>query len=261
MFNNIAPVTKNLIIINVMVYVFVLIGMQTGIDYNNYLASNYVMTPNFQPYQIVTHMFAHDEHNLLHIFFNMFLLASFGSILERMWGAKRFFIFYVASGLGAYALYNGIGVYQMLTLKQELLSQNLPVDTLKYSLSEITSREINQAVNSQYTNNKDLLLFFNNESVQQYWSYLHSKMLGASGAVFGVLAAFMILFPNTQLQLLFPPIPIKAKYLIGGYLVYEIYNGLYNHSSDIAHWAHVGGAIVGIAYVLYDRKFNKKNFY
>lgn len=235
--------------------------MQTGIDYNNYLASNYVMTPNFQPYQIVTHMFAHDERNLLHIFFNMFLLASFGSILERMWGAKRFFIFYVISGFGAYALYNGIGVYQMLTLKQELLAQNLPVDALKYNLSNITLQDLQQAYNANSFANKDIVLALQNETVFHYWEYLHSKMLGASGAVFGVLAAFMILFPNTQLQLLFPPIPVKAKYLIGGYIVYEIYNGLYNHSSNIAHWAHVGGAVVGIAYVLYDRKFNKKNFY
>jgi membrane associated rhomboid family serine protease len=179
----------------------------------------------------------------------MFLLIMFGSHLERIWGAKRFFIFYIASGLGAFALYNGIGVYQLMQAKSALISMNVD--------PSIFLEQIQKADNYN--------IIFNDPAVDNYaTSYQNlskSSMVGASGALFGILAGFALLFPNTELMLLFPPIPIKAKYLIGAYLLFEIYMSFSAVNSDVAHLAHVGGAIVGIIIVLIWRKRDRSNFW
>jgi len=248
-FSNLPQVTKNILILNILFYVGSLILSSKGIDATHLLGAHYVNSPLFKPYQIVTHMFMHDLSSPFHIFFNMFLLVMFGAHLERVWGNKRFFIFYIAAGLGAFALYNGIGVYQLMQAKSELY--RLGVDPNMFT------EQIQKADNYN--------LIFNNPKIDGpakiYQSMSKSVMVGASGALFGLLAGFALLFPNTELMLLFPPIPIKAKYLIGAYLLFEIYSSIAQQNDQIAHLAHVGGAIVGIVLVLIWRKTDRSNFY
>ncbi len=250
MFNNIPPVTKNLLLINIVVYLVCIVTAQQGneIIYNS-LAAHYINTPLFEPYQIVTHMFTHSIDSITHIFFNMFLLVSFGSHLERIWGAKRYFIFYISCGVGAYLMYNGIGAYQFYQLQNELVADG-------YEVVKVNEYFWGTNVKELYLNSADSQLILNN-----YQRLGSSSMVGASGAIFGLLAAFGVLFPNTQLMLLFPPIPIRAKYLIGAYLLYEVYNSIKMPADNIAHLAHVGGAIVGIIFVLVWRKTDRKHFY
>lgn len=243
MFNNIPPVTKNILLINVIMFLATMMLGGQGIDLYRYLSGRYIGTVFFEPYQIVTHMFMHG--GMFHIFFNMFALVMFGGHLERIWGPKRYFIFYIASGLGAFVLYNGIGAWEIMQIKEQLTS-------FGYNLPELNGKIIE---GSSFLINPE-----HKELINSYVEFNHSKLVGASGAVFGLLAAFAILFPNTELMLLFPPIPIKAKYLIGGYIAFEVYNSIYNSGDTIAHLAHVGGAIVGAILVLYWRK-KGKNFW
>lgn len=247
--NNIPPVTKNLLLLNVMLYIVSMILAQNGFDLGQYLGAHYFNSALFQPYQVITHMFMHSIHSIMHILFNMLLLVMFGAHLERLWGPKRFFIFYLASGLGAFFLYNSIGVWELMELKNTLYSMGYDLDVLNHKITNGYLEEI------------EIMQPYHREPLQRYYELTISSMVGASGALFGVLAGFAVLFPNTQLMLLFPPIPIKAKYLIGAYLLFEIYSSISGPKDNIAHLAHVGGAIVGIALVLYWRKTDKKNFY
>lgn len=250
MFNNIPPVTKNLLLLNVIIFIALLVGVQTGNEsLPFYVSTHYFNSPMFEPYQIVTHMFVHSMTDPFHIIFNMLLLVMFGGHLERIWGAKRYFIFYFASGVGALVLYNSIGMIEIYNIQKQLTSDGYNIETLNYLISSQSSEPL--TYHSEIS--KDL--------IESYLKLCYSSMAGASGAIFGLLAGFAILFPNTQLMLLFPPIPVKAKWLIGGYLAFEIYSSIYRSNDSIAHLAHVGGAIVGIIMVLYWRKFDKSNFY
>ncbi len=248
MFNNIPPVTKNLLLINITLYVVSMVLLNSGIDLFNLLSGRYFNSVFFEPYQVVSHMFMHSNTDFFHVLFNMFALFMFGSHLERLWGAKRFFIFYVASGLGAFILYNSIGVWQIMELKQQLIG-------LGYDMSEIKVRLL------EGQPDKIKVIGDTLPTLQAYADFNWSRLVGASGAIFGLLAGFAILFPNTELRLLFPPIPVKAKYLIGAYIAFEIYSSIYNSNDQIAHLAHVGGAIVGAALVLYWRRADRSNFY
>ncbi len=251
MFNNIPVVTKNILIINILVYVVMMVGINMGHEMLPfYLSAHYFNAPTFEPYQIVTHMFTHSSTSIFHILFNMLMLVMFGSHLERIWGAKRYFIFYFACGIGALVLYNSIGMVQIHQLKQLLIADGYNINIINEYIwgGSVNKLPINSA------NSQDLY--------NQYSALTFSSMAGASGAVFGLLAAFAVLFPNTELMLMFPPIPIKAKFLIGGYLAYEVYMSFFSSRIDnIAHLAHVGGAVVGIILVLYWRKRDRHNFY
>lgn len=177
------------------------------------LAMHYPASDYFRPWQIITYMFMHA--NIQHIFFNMFGLFMFGEILERVWGTKRFTEYYFMTGFGALALHT--------------LVQALQIYSLTGSIAP-----------------PDLLVMPGSEA----WQIINTPVLGASGAVFGVLTAFALLFPNTDLYLMFVPIPIKAKYVIGGYVALEIFWGVSNSPSDnVAHFAHLGGALVGFIIV------------
>ena len=250
MFNNIPVVTKNLLLINIVVYILcIVMASQGNIGLYNFLSARYINTPLFEPYQMITHMFTHDINGIRHIFFNMLMLVMFGSHLERIWGAKRYFIFYIASGLGAYLLYNSIGAYQFYQLQQELIADG-------YEIAKVNEYFWGTNISDLTLNSVDSQMILEN-----YRDLGYSKMVGASGAIFGLLAALGVLFPNTQLMLIFPPIPIRAKYLIGGYLLYEVYNSVTMPADNVAHLAHVGGAIVGIILVLIWRKTDRNHFY
>ena len=249
MFNNIPIVTKNILIINVLVYIVCLVSESQGGHLSGHLAAHYINSPLFEPYQIVSHMFAHDLRDVSHILFNMLLLVFLGSHLEHFFGTKKFFIFYFVSGIGAFLIYNLGGMIELNSLKNELYSQGYNVEVLNYKIAQFDFSSI------YYMENQP------ESTLNNYVTLSISSAVGASGALFGILAAFMFLFPNTELQLLFIPIPIKAKYLIGAYIAFEVYNAFYKTNDSIAHLAHVGGAITGFLIVLYWRKFDKQNFY
>ena len=257
MLNNIPPITKNLLLINVTLYIVSQILLTRGIDLFHTLSAHYLNSIFFEPYQVVTHMFMHSAGSIGHIFFNMFALVVFGSHLERIWGAKRYFIVYIVSGLGAYLLYNAIGAYELYQVKNDILNSTTLQDGGLQNLAEFHARMIDLNDVGRMFDSTELgypLGTYNDLNI--------TSMLGASGAIFGLLAAFAILFPNTELYLLFIPFPVKAKYLIGGYVAFEVFNSFqYGTGGTVAHLAHVGGAIIGAAFVLYWRKFDKKNFY
>jgi len=268
MLKNLPPVTLNLLLINILVFVVSLVLSQNGTDMADLLGAHYFNSINFQPYQVVSHMFMHSLTDPFHIIFNMMLLVIFGGHLERLWGAKRYFIFYIACGFGALTLYSSIGVYEIIQVKEQITSSGLDLGLIN---SAIQNGHIFPLMDSNYF---DQLLYQNieqgylqsevlqqSDAIYRYMELNVNSMAGASGALFGVMAAFMLLFPNTELYLMFIPIPIKAKYLIGGYLAFEVYNSLNTPHDNIAHLAHVGGAIVGIFLVLIRRKTDRKNFW
>lgn len=236
MINNLPQVTKNLLILNILFYVASLILESQDIRLIDKFGAHYVNSPYFEPYQVVTHFFMHG--GFLHLFFNMWIFVMLGGYLERIWGPKRFFLFYIISAFGAFALFNVIGVYEIETLKAEIISNGQSIR----SINELTA----------YTAN---------ETVNDYLAMINTPMVGASGAIFGVMAAFAILFPNTEFRLYFA-IPVKAKYLVGAYFIFELYLSYLNESGDsTAHLAHVGGAIAGAILVLIWRKKDRNNFW
>jgi membrane associated rhomboid family serine protease len=234
--SDIPPVVKNLVIINVLMFLakFALDGA-FGIDLDRVLGLFFFKSTQFQPFQIVTHMFMHGS--VMHLAFNMFALWMFGRIIESVWGAKRFFIYYFATGLGAAFL-------QMLVtyIRFTVMSSKLPQES------------VDMVINEGY----QILM-----NGQNYSNPLLGKLnlltnivtIGASGAVFGVVLAFGMLFPNTQLMLLFPPIPIKAKYAAVLMLALGV---MLDFRGNVAHFAHLGGMIFGYILIKYwNKKGNK----
>jgi membrane associated rhomboid family serine protease len=198
--------------------------------------------------------------DIMHILMNMYLFVMLGTFLERLWGPKRFFIFYIASALGAFTLYNIIGVYQIFELKQSL-NTFLDVNILDNLInSSYSSLDLEKNINVYLSNlpNQNLIDI---NAISHYINYSNTPLIGASGAVFGILAAFAILFPNTEFMLYFA-IPVKAKFLVGAYFLWELYKSFNGTPGDnVAHLAHVGGAIVGAIIILIWRKTDKKHFW
>ena len=255
MLNNIPQVTRNLLLLNILVFILTLILGSKGIDLNQLLSTHAIGSPLFKPYQVVTYMFAHAD--FLHILMNMWLFVMLGGYLERLWGPKRFFIFFLLCGFGAFLLQNAMSAYQLFDLKAKISASGIDISTINYYISNSTSIqesliEINDMGN--FTQSQASLIL-------EYIMLSNASMLGASGAVFGVLAAFAILFPNQEFLLYFA-IPVKAKFLVGGYIIYEIYQSFQHNPNDqVAHLAHIGGAIAGALIVLYWRKKDRTNFY
>ena len=218
------PLVKNLIIINVLVWIAQLtMDKQFGITEK--LMMYPIQHPSFQPYQIATHMFAHAPFPALyHILFNMFGLWMFGRILENVWGPKRFLLFYLACGVGAAALHLGIQYYRWEEA-EALMAAGRATEAIKLASSI-------------------------------------GPALGASGAIMGIFAAFGYLFPNTELYIMFIPVPVKAKWAVLGLAAIDLFGGVANLSGDnVAHFAHLGGAITGFILVLIWNKSNRKRFY
>lgn len=244
--NNLPHVTRNLLLINILFFIVTFAFSIQHIDLIAILGAHYVNSPLFQPYQIATHFFMHSQESIFHLVFNMFGLVMFGSILEKVWGPKRFLLFYMSCAIGAYAFYNAIGAYDIWKMKNELLQ-------LGYSTAELNNYLMNEV--SFNVQNSDIPL------ISEYMIKCATPMVGASGAIFGIMAGFAFLFPNTELMLLFFPMPIKAKYLIGGYFLIELYFSFQQVQGDnVAHLAHVGGAVVGFLFVLFWKK-NRNSFY
>lgn len=232
------PVVKNLIIINIVMFVALFVSEQfLKLDLNRILGLYYFQSPLFQPWQVVTHMFMHGS--ITHIFFNMWALWMFGQTLERVWGSKRFLVYFLATGLGA-------AFFHELVMYIELAPQ-LAEFRAFYHVDGLTMARLNESFSS----------------TSQFHSLIRSVLIptvGASGAVFGLLLAFGMLFPNTPLYIMFVPIPIKAKWLVIGYGALELYLGITQPGSNIAHFAHLGGMIFGYILIKYWNK-TRKTFY
>jgi membrane associated rhomboid family serine protease len=256
--NNIPPVTKNILILNILFFFLTLVLEGQGLELEKILGAFYVNSPLFQPFQMATHFFMHG--GFMHIFMNMWLLLMMGSYLEKLWGPKKYFVFYLISALGAFALFNGIGVYKIYELKASLggfIDTNAIDQIIKISgsVQEAFSRT------NEYLNTLPAGSSVNTEHLATYIMKCNTTIVGASGAIFGIMAAFGILFPNTEFYV-YGAIPVKAKFLIGGYFLLELYLSFKGSSGDgIAHLAHVGGAIAGAIMILYWRKTDKQNFW
>jgi membrane associated rhomboid family serine protease len=234
-FSGLPPVVKNLILLNVLMWLIDLVAQNVfGIQLTMLLGMYFPKSEQFMPLQIVTHMFMHGS--FLHLFFNMYALYIFGLVLERTWGPKRFFIYYMVSGLGAVLVHETVILIQY----QKLMSTISP-DQLQIVLNEGTAYFREGKV-------------FTDLTMQNVQLILNTPTVGASGAVFGILLAFGVLFPNTQLMLLIPPIPIRAKYFVMIYGGIELYLAFTQPGSNIAHAAHLGGMIFGYILIRYWRK-------
>ena len=240
MFGNIPPVVKNLIIVNVLLLIATFILEQAGINLYTYLGLFFPASENFMLHQIFTHMFMHG--GLTHIFFNMFALWMFGRVLESVWGAKRFLTYYLVTGIGAAVLHTLVNYFEYRSVISELTTEQIAY--------------VKEVGTNIWTEGKN----FTDPQLSKLNMILNTPTVGASGAVFGILLGFGMLFPNTQLMLLFPPIPIKAKYFVIGYGVLELYLGFSQPGSNVAHFAHIGGMIFGFIMIKYWNK-SRNNFY
>ncbi|MEZ7497182.1 rhomboid family intramembrane serine protease [Flavobacterium sp. Arc3] len=237
---NVTETVKQLIIINVLFFVGTLV---VGDQAYKMLAMFFPENNGFQIWQPITHMFMHG--GFMHIFFNMFALYSFGSALESFWGSKKFIFFYISCGLGAALLHTGINYYYFNDAINTLAANGFPKAEVLQILNE-------GKINTQW---QELL------TASQYKNFISAFMgtvVGASGAIYGVIVAFAFMFPNAELALMFIPVPIKAKYFVPGLVLVDLYLGVSGQSifggGGIAHFAHVGGALFGFLIMWYWKK-------
>jgi membrane associated rhomboid family serine protease len=268
-FQILPPIIKNLLIINALVFLayhpFAPSESSTTIE--NLFALHTWQSPLFKPWQLITHLFLHGSWD--HIFFNMFALWMFGSILENLWGPKRFLTFYFICGLGA-ALSHMVALYfgsEHLINDYTVLAQHFNVDNFANFYSKENLGNVYQGASNilqQWRAAPDNQLAAEQAShlaVQFVRDTLNEPTLGASGAVFGCLAAFGYLFPNTYIYLYFL-FPIKAKWFVLFYAAYELFATVQNSAGDnVAHVAHLGGALFGFLLVYFWNKTNKRTFY
>jgi len=269
--SSVPPVVKNIIIINVLM----LLGtyfLQNIYDFTSHFALYYPASDYFKPHQFITHMFMHG--GLTHLFFNMFALWMFGRVLESIWGSKRFLFYYFFTGIGAAALHTFVNYLEISPMQHayQLYISNPSPDAFIKFIDEYSGFfhdyypgfeiKIQNFITSWQQDPSNIN--FLNETDDFIHQAIEARMniptVGASGAVFGVLLAFGMLFPNTELMLLFPPVPIKAKWFVLGYGAIELYLGLTQPGSNIAHFAHLGGMLFGFILIKYWNK-SKKTFY
>jgi|TARA_B110000090_G_scaffold43610_1_gene48846 membrane associated rhomboid family serine protease len=233
----ITETVKHLLIINV---IFFVASISLGDLFYDLFALHYPSNPKFKIWQPLTHMFMHGD--IGHIFFNMFGLYMFGTPIEQMWGRKKFIFFYLSTGFGAAAFQLLLYYFQVNQVSNILLAEGLTssqistffqTSDLSYSMVERIGRE----------------------KLLSGLSTFNSVMVGASGALYGILVAFAFLFPNARLMLLFPPIPVKAKILVPILILSDLFFGFTSYSiGPIAHFAHVGGAVTGLVMLWYWKK-------
>lgn len=266
---NISETVKQLLIINIIFY----IGSQiVGPPAYDILALHFPQNPDFQFWQPLTYMFMHSEFargtGIFHILFNMFALVSFGSLLERIWGAKKFLFFYISCGLGAAALHLAVNYFEIQYLLQHVSYMDLSNDTV-HRLLNIPYTDSDAYVNSALRILQDAgkLNVLDEGGMQYFYDAAVINQIptvGASGAIYGLMVAFAFLAPNAELMMMFIPIPIKAKYFVPGILVLDLFLGLRGQSifgsgGGIAHFAHIGGALVGFIMMYYWSKNSFNN--
>ena len=215
---NMPAMTKNLLVINVLAYLATWVLQRSGVDLNALLGLHFFMASDFRVYQFLTYMFLHGSFT--HILFNMFALWMFGSVIERVWGPKKFLFYYIVCGVGA-------GIVQELVQYGNYLAQGLAA----YEYVNMGGAQISM------------------DSYINLWT-----TIGASGAVYGILLAFGMIFPNERLFIIPFPFPIKAKWLIVGYIVIELFSAMSGPGDGVAHMAHLGGMLFGFLLIRYWRK-------
>lgn len=250
------PVVKNLLIINVIMFLaswmMPTILFRWGLDVRleDLLGMHYFASEKFNLIQILTYMFMHAPYpNIAHIFFNMFALFMFGPILEHVWGSRKFLIFYLVTGIGA-------GIVQQVFWHIEMGSLFSAMD-VAISTGSIDSLAPYYDTLSRYFRFSGEISQIHTADIMVMKTELQNALLtiGASGAIFGILLAFGWLFPEERLFLIFVPIPIKARYFVAGYAVLELFLGVASFKGDsVAHFAHLGGMLFGILLILYWRQ-------
>lgn len=237
---NMTETVKQLIIINVIFFV----GAQFVPAAQDFLALFYFENTSFKIWQPITHMFMHG--GLMHILFNMFALYSFGSALEHFWGGKKFLFFYISCGLGSALLHTAVNYFSFHEGLNFLMENGFQKEEIIKILGEgkFDTRWQETMGNTNFTG-----------FLQSYLV----PVVGASGAIYGLLVAFAFMFPNAELALMFIPVPIKAKYFVPGLLLVDLFLGvsgksIFGGSSGIAHFAHIGGALVGFIMMWYWKK-------
>ena len=236
--NRLTEAIKHLIIINV---IFFIAPQLLQLDFTNMLALHFPKNEHFGFWQYVTHIFMHDQRGIGHILFNMYGLWAFGTPLEQMWGKKKFIFFYFSAGIGAGLIYSLVNYYQFNSIYEQLITFGL------------TASEIQNILDIGSYNDPRILI--SNERMIKFYSLFHTPAVGASGAVYGVLVAFGLYFKNAKLGLLFIPVPIAAKYFIPGIIAFDLFFGMTKYSiGNIAHFAHIGGALIGFMIAYYWKK-------
>lgn len=257
----ITPVVKQLLIINIIFY----IGSQLVPMSYDLFSLYYPEIEQFKVWQFFTHMFMHAPFpNFTHLLFNMFALYSFGSALEHFWGGNKFLFFYISCGLGAAFLHTGVNYYQIHSLLNSVADLHLTKADISTLLNADFSNVFDERGRMVASEVKSILdrvhctqAQFNIIAEARYIA--HIPVVGASGAIYGLLAAFAFMFPTAELGIMFIPIPIKAKYFVPGLLLVDLFLGLKGQSifgagsTGIAHFAHIGGAITGFIMMWYWR--------
>lgn len=259
------PVVKNLLILNIIFFILQRVFSES--HFTEAVSLWKFGSANFAPHQFVTYMFAHGGFS--HIIFNMLGLVFLGPLLEQFWGPKRFLIFYLCTGIGAGVLYNAIETVKMTRTKnavEQYVADPNPeaFNRLVYDHNEQLNPAIYNFIES-YARNPDDIDYINKSkslAKELYNVVLNfGSMLGASGAIYGILMAFGLLFPNTELMLLFPPVPVKAKYMVLILGAIALYSGLNRAEGDAtAHFAHLGGMIFAVVMILIWKK-DRNRFY
>jgi membrane associated rhomboid family serine protease len=267
-FQILPTVIKNLIIINVLVFIAqTTLKSQFGDAIDNTFALHNFQSPLFKPWQLVTYLFMHGGFD--HIFFNMFALWMFGATLENLWGPKRFLTFYMVCGLGAAFIHLIVLYFETRGISNDfmVLKSNFDVghflDFVSRHHNGFNQQKVTELITEwQAEPGNNYYQQIAIESVNDYVNVqLNNGTIGASGAVFGVLAAFGYLFPNDYLYIYFL-VPVKVKWAISAYIVIELFTGIKNSAGDnVAHFAHLGGALFGLILVYYWNKTNRRNFY
>jgi membrane associated rhomboid family serine protease len=240
----ITEVIKHLIILNVLF--FIAPQFLKGLDFGNLFALYFPKNPNFGFWQYLSHIFMHGGFS--HILFNMYGLWAFGTPLEQIWGKHKFLFFYFSAGIGAGLIYSAFNYYQFQGIYQQLVQIGL------------SSSEIQNMLDTGMYN--DAVVTLSPKTLSEFYSLYHTPAVGASGAVYGVLVAFGMLFPNAKLALLFFPVPVAAKYFIPILILGDLFFGVTKYSiGNIAHFAHVGGALIGFVIAWYWKRnqFNRWN--
>jgi len=265
--NSTPPAVLNLLIINTLVFFATYVLQRSNVDLVGLLGMYYPGSSLFKPYQLITHMFTHAT--LTHLFFNMFALWMFGRVLESVWGSKRFLIYYFITGFGAAALHllvNSLSIGAISNEAQALLNTLSPdsfAAFMHHRFPEYQGQIADFITAWSLDPNNPTYIDQAPEFIRQLLQLrMNVPTVGASGAVFGVLLAFGMLFPNTQLMLLFPPIPIKAKWVVLGYGLIEFVGAIWNQPGDnVAHFAHLGGMIFGFFLIKYWNRKQRHQFY
>lgn len=256
---NMTDTVKQLLIINILFFVGTFF-LGEAVAYK-VLALHSPVNNDFKVWQLVTHLFMHG--GFMHIFFNMFALVSFGSLLEQMWGSKKFLFFYFSCGLGAAALHMGVGYWEIQSLLDNAASLQLSDDSIRTLLNvnyrdvELFNQEVSRILQSEGKMN--LADELNVQSIYDAAVLNQIPAVGASGAIYGLMVAFAFMFPNAELMMMFIPVPIKAKYFVPAIVGLDMYLGvtgksLFGSGGGVAHFAHIGGALIGFIMMWYWKK-------